>query len=181
MAGDENISFLKENLADALTLSRAVIGLIILSLSFAGEGAYIAVVILALLGAVTDIFDGVAARRYLGGNREGRMGKHDVEIDTFFILCIIGYLSLTGIFVPRVLGLGWIGLALLVTVVFKRDIRVLVMIEVPTVIALLITTMLYSPLIFATVIAPVGVAAIIINRRRLWYLITDYWPRLFSR
>jgi len=178
---DENISFLKENLADWLTLSRGIIGLVILSLSFIGKGAYVAVVILALFGIVTDMLDGIVARRYLGENREGKMGKHDVEIDTFFVLCIMGYLSFSGILVPRVLGLGWIGLALMATVLFKRDMRVLVIIEVPTVIALLVTTMLYNLQIFATIIAPVGAAALIINRRRVLYLIIDYWPALLSR
>ena len=91
----ENVlpSFVKTRLADLLTLSRGLIGLVILSLSFIGEDAYITVVILALTGAATDIFDGRAARRYLGENREGKLGKFDLEIDTLFVLCIIGYFS----------------------------------------------------------------------------------------
>ena len=63
------LSFVKKNLADFLTLSRAIIGLTILSLSFVGRDAYIAVVILTLIGGATDIFDGKAARRYLRENR----------------------------------------------------------------------------------------------------------------
>ncbi len=63
------ISPLKENLADFLTLSRTIIGLTILSLSFMGKDAYISVVILALIGGATDIFDGKAARCYLRENR----------------------------------------------------------------------------------------------------------------
>jgi len=62
----EAASFLKEKLADLLTLSRITIALVIVSLSFVGKDAYIVVVILALAGATTDIFDGKAARRYLG-------------------------------------------------------------------------------------------------------------------
>ncbi len=98
MSGDEwpsiaiqsNHSFsLKERLADFLTLSRVVIGLVILSLSFVGRDAYITVVILVLVGAATDVFDGKVARRYLGENREGKLGKHDLEIDTIFVLCAL--------------------------------------------------------------------------------------------
>lgn len=79
----------------------------VLSLSFAGTGAYLTVVILTLSGAATDILDGKAARHYLGENREGRMGKHDVEMDTFFLLCVLGYMTFSGIVTERVLGLGW--------------------------------------------------------------------------
>ena len=59
-----NLCFWKRNLADFLTLSRAIIGLTILSLSFIGKDAYIVVVILALIGGATDIFDGKAASPY---------------------------------------------------------------------------------------------------------------------
>jgi len=44
----------------------------VLSLSFIGKSAYIAVVILTLMGAATDILDGKVARHYFDENREGR-------------------------------------------------------------------------------------------------------------
>ncbi len=47
---NQGTSAIKDNLADFLTMSRAGIGLIILSLSFVGKGAYTTVVILALVG-----------------------------------------------------------------------------------------------------------------------------------
>ena len=81
-----NLGFLKRNLADFLTFSRVIIGLTVLSLSFVGKSAYLVVVILVLVGAATDILDGKVARRYLGVNREGKLGKHEHEIDNFFIL-----------------------------------------------------------------------------------------------
>ena len=91
---------LKENLADFLTLSRVIIGLIILSLGFIGKDAYITVVILALIGGATDIFDGKAARRYLLKKRQSRLGKYDVDIDNFLVLSIIAYISFSGIVSP---------------------------------------------------------------------------------
>ena len=115
-----NLCFLKRNLADFLTLSRVITGLIILSLSFMGKDAYIAVVILALIGGVTDIFDGKAARRYLRENRQSKLGKYDVEIDNLFVLCVIAYLSFSEIVIPKVAGLGWIGLALMAIVLSTR-------------------------------------------------------------
>lgn len=176
-----NLYFLKRNLADFLTLSRAVTGLVILSLSFMGKSAYIAVVILTLVGAATDILDGKVARHYLGENREGRLGKHDIGIDTFFVLCVMGYLSFSGVIIHRAIGLGWIGLVLIAYILSRRDLKVLVISEVATVIALLVVALLYYPLVFGLIIAPAMTAGIIVNRRRVLYLVFDYWPSMFSK
>ncbi len=174
------ISPLKENLADFLTLSRAIIGLTILSLSFIGKDAYIAVVILALIGGATDIFDGKAARRYLRENRQSKLGKYDVEIDNLFVLCVIAYLSFSEIVIPKVAGLGWIGLALTAIVLSKGKAQILILFETAGVIALLIITGLYNLKIFALIIAPTVIAGVLINHKRVLYLVFDYWPRLYS-
>jgi len=179
-AAGETSSFLKENLADFLTLSRGIISLVILSLSFIGKDAYIGVIILVLIGAATDIFDGKAARHYLGENRTGKLGKYDLAIDTLFVLCAIGYFSLSGIVIPKVAGLGWIGLALIAVVFYKRNPKILVLFEVPSVIILLITTALYNFGIFLTIIVPAMVTGITINHKRVYYLIFEYWPKIFS-
>ena len=175
-----NLCFWKRNLADFLTLSRAIIGLTILSLSFIGKDAYIAVVILALVGGATDIFDGKAARRYLHGNRQSKLGKYDVEIDNFFVLCVIAYLSFSEIVIPKVAGLGWIGLALMVIVISKGRAQILILFETAGVIGLLIITGLYNLQIFALIIAPTVIAGVLINYKRVLYLVFDYWPRLYS-
>ena len=174
------ISPLKENLADFLTLSRAIIGLTILSLSFIGKDAYIAVVILALIGGATDIFDGKAARRYLRENRQSKLGKYDVEIDNLFVLCVIAYLSFSEIVIPKVAGLGWIGLALTAIVLSKGKAQILILFETAGVIALLIITGLYNLKIFALIIAPTVIAGVLINHKRVLYLVFDYWPKLYS-
>ena len=176
-----NLNFLQRNLADFLTLSRVVTGLIVLSLSFIGKSAYIAVVILTLVGAATDILDGKVARHYFGENREGTLGKHDVEVDTLFILCVLGYLSFSGVVIHRAIGLGWIGSVLIATLLSRRDLRVLVISEITTVIALLVIALLYNPLVFGLIIAPAMTGGIIINRRRVLYLIFNYWPSMFSK
>jgi len=178
---EENLCFLKRNLADFLTLSRVITGLIILSLSFMGKSAYIAVVILTLVGAATDILDGKVARHYFREDREGRLGKYDHEIDTLFVLCVMGYLSLSGVVIHWAIGLGWIGLVLIAYILSKRDLRVQVISEVTTVIALLVIALLYDPLVFGLIIAPTMTAGIIANRRRVLYLIFDYWPSIFSK
>ena len=174
------ISPLKENLADFLTLSRAIIGLTILSLSLIGKDAYIAVVILALIGGATDIFDGKAARRYLRENRQSKLGKYDVEIDNLFVLCVIAYLSFSEIVIPKVAGLGWIGLALMAIVLSKGRAQILILFETAGVIALLIITGLYNLKIFALIIAPTVIAGVLINYKRVLYLVFDYWPKLYS-
>ena len=177
---EENLCFLKRNLADFLTASRAIIGLIILSLSFIGKSAYIAVVILTLAGAATDILDGKVARHYFGESREGRLGKHDVEVDTLFVLCVMGYLSFSGVVIHRAIGLGWIGLALMAIVISKGRAQILILFETAGVIALLIITGLYNLKIFALVIFPTVIAGVLINYKRVLYLVFDYWPRLYS-
>ncbi|MFC2010040.1 CDP-alcohol phosphatidyltransferase family protein [Chloroflexota bacterium] len=174
------LGFLKRNLADFLTFSRVIISLVILSLSFVGQSAYMSVVILTLVGGATDILDGNIARRFLGENREGRLGKHDAEIDTFFVLCVMAYFSFAGIAVQLAIGLGWIGLVVITYVLSRRSLKVLIVFEVITVIALLVITFLYNFRIFWLVIAPTMAAGIIINHRRLSYILFDYWPRLFS-
>jgi hypothetical protein len=52
--------------------------------------------------------------------------------------------------------------------------------EVVTVIAILVITLIYDPRIFGLVIVPVMAAGLIINRRRVLYLIFEYWPRIYS-
>ena len=174
------LSFVKKNLADFLTLSRAIIGLIILSLSFVGRDAYIAVVVLTLIGGATDIFDGKAARRYLRGNRQSKLGKYDVEIDNFFVLCIIAYISFSEIVIPKTAGLAWIGLALAAIVFSKGRAQILITFETAGVIALLIVSGLYNLKIFALIIAPTVITGVLINYKRVLYLVFDYWPRLYS-
>jgi len=171
--------FVKEKLADFLTLSRIIIALVIVSLSYVGKDAYIVVVILALAGATTDIFDGKAARRYLG-DKKSKLGKYDVEIDTLFVLCVIGYLSLSEIVISRLIGLGWIGFALTAVVLSRRNLKILLLIEIPSVVALLAIAGLYNLETFALIILPATAVGLIINRKRVLYLICDYWLKVFS-
>ena len=178
---DTSLSYLKRNLADYLTVSRAIIGFIILSLGIVGKNAYPVVVVLTLIGAATDLLDGKVARHYFGEHGEGRLGKHDLEIDTLFVLCVLGYCSFAGIVVPKVLGLGWISLVLIAAVLFRKSTRILVLSEIPTVIALLVISLLYNIQVFALIVMPAMVVGIVVNRRRVMYLIFDYWPGVFMK
>jgi phosphatidylglycerophosphate synthase len=168
---------LLENLADLLTFSRLVIGLIILYFSVIGPQAYIVVVVLGLMGAATDILDGRAARRYLSG-REGRLGKYDIFIDVVFIFCILAYLSFSGI-IPVVFGLGWITLATVVVMLYPNKQRILTIIEIPSVMAILAAVGFYDPGFFVVVVVPIFVLGLIFNRKRLIYLFTEKWPQMF--
>ncbi|MFC2012927.1 CDP-alcohol phosphatidyltransferase family protein [Chloroflexota bacterium] len=173
-------SIFKSKLADSLTLSRGIISLVILSLSLIGKDAYLAVVILSLVGGATDMFDGKAARRYLK-SRESRLGRYDLEIDTFLILCIIGYFTISGIVIPRVAGFVWIGLAVAAAVLYNRRPKALIMFEVPSVLIVLTATGLYDLKIFLAVIAPVFLVGVVINYKRVLYLLFEHYPRIFSR
>ncbi len=179
-APNQGTSTIKDNLADFLTMSRAIIGLIILSLSFVGKGAYIVVVILALVGAATDVLDGRAARRYLGKDREGKLGKHDLTVDTLFVLCILAYLSLSGIVVPKVLGLSWIVLTLISAFRWKLKAKVLDLFEIPTILALFAVAGIYDLKLFFMVIVPATLAGVVFNWDRMWYVLRVKIPRDFS-
>lgn len=175
----EALTLLEERLADLLTFSRLIIGLVILYLSIIGPEAYTAVIVLALIGAATDILDGMAARRYLGSGREGRLGKYDIVIDTIFIFCIIAYLSFSGIVIPRAVGLGWIGLATVAAILYKDKQKILTLIEIPSVMAILAAAGLYDLRSFIAIVVPAFIFGLIINRRRVLYLIFKKWPRMF--
>lgn len=170
--------FVKARLADFLTFSRGVLGLVILSLSFIGEDAYKTVLALALIGVISDIFDGRAARRYLK-NGQGKLGKYDLFIDTFFVLCILGYFSFSGIVIPQVLGLGWITLAFITIALYKGRTEILFLFEIPSILALIAIAGIYDLGIFALVILPAICVVTILNRRRILYLIFEYIPNTF--
>lgn len=173
------VHFIKRNLPDFLTLSRLIAGLIILGLSFAGSDAYIPVVVITFAGAATDILDGRAARRFLGENREGRLGRYDILVDITFLFCVLAYFSLSGIVIPRALGLGWIFLSGTAVAVTRNDRRVTIFSQVVTVISLLVAALIYNPRIFGLVIVPVMAFGLLFNRRRVMYLVFEYWPALF--
>ena len=171
---------LKARLADFLTLSRVVIGLVILALSFVGSDAYMAVVILLIIGGITDVFDGRVARRYLGEKREGALGKHDLEIDTFFVLCALAYFSFSGIVIPKLVGFGWIGLAVVAIVACKRKPKILFLFEIPTVLALIISAGLYDLGLFLLIVVPAICGGLVINYKRVRYLLFEHIPNTFS-
>jgi hypothetical protein len=79
------------------------------------------------------------------------------------------------------IGLGWISLVLIAYILSKRDQRVLAISVVTTEISLLVITLLYDPLVFGLIIAPAITAGILVNRRRVLYLIFEYCPSLFSK
>jgi hypothetical protein len=176
----KRLSF-KERLCDLLTFSRVVIGVVVLSLSFMGKDAYLAVVVLVIIGCITDMFDGRIARHYLGENREGRLGKYDLQIDTFFIFCALAYFSLSGIVIPMVAGLGWIILALIVIFACKRNPKVLLSFEIPSILALITIAGLYDLKIFAFVVLPAICIGVVIEYKRIRYLFFDYFPKVFSK
>lgn len=167
------------SLADSLTLSRLLIGLIIVALSYWGKDAYIVVVILGLSGAFTDILDGMAARRWLK-NGESYLGQYDLEIDTMFIMSILAYLSFSGIVIPQFVGFGWIILCVLALVFGKRRRKVLLFFEIPAICGTIICAGLYNFHIFQKILLVIA-AGVIGNFKRIWHLITEDFPRSFSR
>lgn len=172
-------SVVEWSLADTLTLSRLLIGLIIVALSYWGKDAYTVVVILGLLGALTDILDGMAARRWLQG-RKSYLGQYDLEIDTLFIMSIIAYLSFSGIVIPQFVGFGWIILCALAAIFYKRRRKVLLFFEIPAICGTIICAGLYDFPIFQKILLVIA-AGVIFNFKRIRHLITEDFPRSFSK
>ena len=173
-------SGVKAKLADLLTVARVILGLVILSLSLVGTEAYIVVIILVIIGGITDVFDGRVARRYLGGEREGILGKHDLEIDTFFVLCALAYFSFSGIIIPTVVGLGWIGLAAVAIAVSRAKPKILLIFEIPAILALIASAGLYDLRVFLLIVVPALLVGTVINHKRIRYQLFENFPRYFS-
>ena len=179
-AAPNHTSVIKNNLADCFTLSRGIIAVIILLMSLVGKDAYTVVVVLALIGAATDVLDGRIARRFLGKDRKGKLGKCDLAFDTFFVLCIMAYLSVSRIVMPMALGLVWIALALIASSVWKFKAKVLNLFEITTILALFAIAGIYDPKLFFLLIVPATLAAVIYNWDRMWHVVRVKIPREFS-
>lgn len=175
----EKESIVEWSLADTLTLSRLLIGFIIVALSYWGKDVYIVVVILGLWGAFTDLLDGMAARRWLK-NGESHLGQYDLEIDTLFIMSILAYLSFSGIVIPPFVGFGWIILCALALIFGKRRRKVLLLFEIPAICGIIICAGLYDFQIFQNILLVIA-AGVIFDFKRIWHLITEDFPRSFSR
>jgi phosphatidylglycerophosphate synthase len=173
-------SAIKNNLADLFTLSRGFIGIIILLISLVGKDAYTVVVVLALMGAATDILDGRTARRFHSRDHKGRLGKYDLVFDTFFVLCILAYLSLSRIVMPMALGLVWILLAVIASSLWKFKAKVLNVFEITTILALFAIAGIYDLQLFFLLIVPATLAAVIYNWDRVWHVVRVKIPREFS-
>ena len=176
----DHTSAIKNNLADFFTLSRGFIGIIILLISLVGKDAYTVVVVMALIGAATDVLDGRIARRFLGKDRKGKLGNCDLAFDTFFVLCIMAYLSVSRIVMPMALGLVWIALALIASSVWKFKAKVLNLFEITTILALFAIAGIYDLQLFFLLIVPATLAAVIYNWDRMWHVVRVKIPREFS-
>ena len=93
----------------------------------------------------------------------------------------MAYLTFSGIVAPKPIGLRWISLVLVATAISNRSQKVLVPSETITLIALFFIALVYDLLVFGMIIALAMTAGLVVNRRRVLYLIFDYWPKLFSR
>ncbi len=100
----------------ALILSRLMIGIVIVSISYRQVGHYktFAVILLAI-GLLTDIFDGIIARRLNISNVNFR--RFDSAADQFFFLCIVGatYIQSPAFYQDNWIPLSLLGLAELTT------------------------------------------------------------------
>lgn len=178
---EPNTSALKRNLADLLTASRALIGIVILLLSFIGKDAFTTVFVLALLGAATDMLDGRAARRFLRKGHKGRLGRHDVAVDTLFVLCILAYISLSGIVIRTALGLIWISIAIVCAFLWKLKNKALYPFEILTVMALFAVTAIHDLRLFLAVLMPLAITTIALNWGRLWQVVTEQIPSDYTK
>ena len=80
---------MKKQIPKLLIISRLIIGFIILLLSFFKiENFQIAIVVLLTIGLLTDIFDGIIARK-LNISTEN-LRRWDSSVDQIFFICVVG-------------------------------------------------------------------------------------------
>ena len=94
------------------------------------------------------MLDGRIARKFLSKDRKGKLGKYDLLFDTFFVLCILAYLSLSRIVMPMALGLAWIVLAVIASSVWKFKAKVLNLFEITTILTLFAIAGIYDLKLF---------------------------------
>ncbi len=112
-------------LADALTIVRVSIGLLILYAGWRfGADAFPHVVVLVVLGWISDGLDGPLARRGQKYART-RLGRYDFLVDVFLTWATFAYLTLAG-YIPWLLALLYTLVALVVVAYFQRKSVVIV-------------------------------------------------------
>jgi len=96
-----------KTLADTLTVSRALLGLLILWSGLTGGREALALAAsLLILAWLTDVLDGALARRDRSG-RQTWVGEHDLQADMSVSLGVLGYLTFAG-FVSPGAGVGYL-------------------------------------------------------------------------
>ena len=92
----ENLMKHGKKIADLLTLARGLLGIVIAVLGLAGgKDALPLVVVLLVLAWLTDLVDGVFARRD-PDPRPSRLSGHDAKADMAVGLGVMGYLMFSG-------------------------------------------------------------------------------------
>jgi phosphatidylglycerophosphate synthase len=138
-----------KKLPDLLTLSRALVAVVILCLGFVGERALEAVILLTILGWTTDILDGRLARKY--HKPPTWIGEREFLFDMVMVFSGLAYLVMSGL-INGWLALVYIAVAA-VFIAFFRSKMIMMSFATPLV---------ALPLIVASVKAP---------RAAVWYLI----------
>lgn len=96
-----------KTLADTLTLSRVLLGLLILWSGISGGREALSLAAWLLIVAwLTDLLDGALARRDRSG-RQTWVGEHDLQADMSVSLGVLGYLTFAG-FIPPWAGLAYL-------------------------------------------------------------------------
>jgi phosphatidylglycerophosphate synthase len=92
-----NWSYLEKHMADYLTLSRVLLGIVLIVSGLVEGRAVLARDIwILVLAWSTDIVDGRISRSLSPGHHSW-IGKNDVYIDMFFSLAVLAYLVVTGL------------------------------------------------------------------------------------
>ena len=74
----------------------------------------------------------------------------------------------------------WIGLAVVAIVVYRGKPKILLIFEIPAILALIVIAGLYDLRAFTLIVLPALCIGVIINHRRIRYQIFENFPRMFS-
>jgi len=136
-----------------------------------GVQAFGAVAAIFLLGWTLDTLDGHLARADTR-RPPSWLGHHEREVDAVMVVAGFVYLTLIGV-VPAWLSIGYLALSTLLLIRFRSK-AVLTLLEAPLVILMVATAFFVEPL-WGWLYVAWGIAAVIMDRRRLKVRVGILW------
>lgn len=164
-----------KTLADALTFTRVIVTLLVLSSGFLwGGAAFRLVTIASLLGWTTDILDGIFARRATH-KRKTWIGENDFNLDVALFVAIFVYLTLIGL-VPTRFAIAYLVVGTICGFIFRSR-SVIQIFEAPVIALSLYAVFREEPFLWRVVLLWI-LGAMTLCRERFLEVVGDFFQGL---